>query len=550
MNLWLVSGTGVEPVPLTDRGWRDLRQLNRKQLVVVNAQRRRQASAQTDVYWEERHQAAQATLLDSDRLTSPEATTGMRANNAIDHFVNAELATRKLEQSDPLNDLQFLRKLSLDILGTIPRPVEIETYLADSSEERRSRAIERFLAMPGRADNWVGYWQDVLAENPNIIKPTLNNTGPFRTWMHESFYDNKPFDRFVTELVRMEGSREYGGPAGFEKSTQNDAPMAAKAYVLGQAFLGVNLKCARCHDAPAHEYLQRDLFSVAAMLHRSPLKVPESSSIPGFDSENNSLMVEVTLKPGEEIAPTWPFASLVEGVVEEGNDTREALASLIVSPRNKRFAQVIVNRVWKRYLGMGLLEPANDWNGQPVLFPELLDYLADAFVENSYDLQAIERLIFTSDLYQRQAVVDWHAAASTNSKFRFQSPVLRQMRAEQIVDSMFLACGKIFNAGRMTLDIDGAVIPEASFDLGFPQRSWEFTSLSNERDRPSLSLPFAQPFVSFLKVFGWRDTRQDPITEREHETDRRTSGNAAKQRVEPTVCTMQRRQRFYQALPH
>jgi len=510
--------------PLTDRGWRELRNGNRDFLTTANAKRRRLASVEEDEYWQERHSLARKILQETNAPAVPAATEGMRANNAIDHFVNAELTATELTQSAPLTDLMFLRKLSLDTVGTAPTLQQIETFLADSSAERRSLAIDRFLAFPGRADNWVGYWQDVLAENPNIIKPTLNNTGPFRTWIHESFYDNKPFDRFATELVRMEGSQDYGGPAGFAKATQNDAPMAAKAYVLGQAFLGVNLKCARCHDAPAHDYLQRDLFNVAAMLKRAPLKVPASSSIPGFDFENNSLIVEVTLKPGEVVEPVWPFDSLVERIAHNDGDSRAALAELIVSPDNPRFSKVIVNRLWKLHLGMGFSEPVDDWNGQAVLLPELLDYLAYQFVDNGYDLQALERMIFASDLYQRRAVVDWHTATVAGSKFRFESPVLRQMRAEQIVDSMFAACGKDFNAGQITLDIDGAMNPSTGFDLGFPQRAWEFTSLSNERDRPSLSLPFAQPFVSFLQTFGWRDTRQDPITERERES---TAGRPA-----------------------
>lgn len=83
----------------------------------------------------------------------------------------------------------------------------------------------------------MAYWQDVLAENPNIVNPTLNNTGPFRWWLHESFVDNKPFDRFATELVLMEGSDRYGGAGGFETASQNDAPMAAKAHIISQSFL-------------------------------------------------------------------------------------------------------------------------------------------------------------------------------------------------------------------------------------------------------------------------------------------------------------------------
>ena len=114
----------------------------------------------------------------------------------------------------------------------------------------------------------MGYWQDVLAENPNILNPTLNNTGPFRWWIYESLLDNKPMDLFVTELLRMKGSVRFGGPAGFGIASQNDVPMAAKAHVIGSAFLGVNMKCARCHDAPYHAWQQRDLFQMAAMLDR------------------------------------------------------------------------------------------------------------------------------------------------------------------------------------------------------------------------------------------------------------------------------------------
>ncbi len=101
----------------------------------------------------------------------------------------------------------------------------------------------------------MGYWQDVLAENPNIINPTLNNTGPFRWWLYESLRDNKPMDLFVTELLRMRGSERFGGPAGFGVASQNDVPMAMKGTVVAAAFLGVEMKCARCHDAPAHQSL-------------------------------------------------------------------------------------------------------------------------------------------------------------------------------------------------------------------------------------------------------------------------------------------------------
>ncbi|HBL43030.1 MAG TPA: hypothetical protein DDZ90_06505, partial [Planctomycetaceae bacterium] len=373
------------------------------------------------------------------------------------------------------------------------------------------------------ADNWVGYWQDVLAENPNIVNPTLNNTGPFRWWIHESFYDNKPFDRFLTELVMMEGSKYFGGPAGFEMASQNDAPMAAKAHIIGQTFLGLNMQCARCHDAPFHDFKQRDLFSLAAMLKRSPQGVPKTSTVPGFDFKSNSMLISVTLLPGENVTPKWTFDELVkpgaypESYLRSSQDTRQQLAATITAPQNERFANVIVNRVWKRYLGHGLVEPVDDWDGQEPSHPELLKYLSQQFVIHGYDIKYLAQLIFESDLYQREAATDMTKIQGLlDTTYHFSSPVLRRMEAEQIVDSLFAICGKPLDAGRMCIDIDGARNYQSSLDLGTPRRAWEFTSPSNERDRPSLALPFGQPFITFLKTFGWRDTRQSPVTVREY----------------------------------
>ena len=512
-----------EVVWLTDESWLAFERKFRHAQIAINAQRRQNSTTKEDKYWEWRHQLAKQEILKQPQVKAPTAVSGLRANNTIDHFINRRLAKEKVPQSPLLNDLAFLRRLSLDATGTVPSPELIQAYLADNPKTRRANAITRLLNDPGWADNWVGYWQDVLAENPNVIKPTLNNSGPFRWWIHEAFYDNRPFDRFLTELVMMEGSKYFGGPAGFEMASQNDAPMAAKAHIVGQAFLGLNMKCARCHDAPFHDFKQRDLFSLAAMLKRSPQGVPKTSSVPGFDSKSNSMLISVTLLPGANVTPKWTFEELIkpgkfpENYLRSSKDTREELAAIMTSPRNERFANVIVNRVWKRYLGQGLVEPVDDWSGQKPSHPELLKYLSQQFVIHGYDLKALARFIFESDLYQRQATTDGSKIETlVDGTYNFASPVLRRMEAEQIVDSMFSICGKPLNAGRMCIDIDGALNYPTALDLGSPRRAWEFTTPSNERDRPSLALPFGQPFITLLKTFGWRDTRQNPMSVREY----------------------------------
>ncbi|HSJ02133.1 MAG TPA: DUF1549 domain-containing protein, partial [Verrucomicrobium sp.] len=181
-----------------------------------------------------------------------------------------ELKVDKITVTHATDDLSFLRRVTLDTVGVPPSLAEIKAFQEDNSADKRTKVIDRLLNDARWADNWIGYWQDVLAENPNMLNPTLNNSGPFRWWLYEAFRDNKPMDLFVTELLHMNGSVRFGGPAGFGVASQNDVPMAAKGTIVSSAFLGVETKCARCHDSPAHESLQEDLFALAAMLAEKP----------------------------------------------------------------------------------------------------------------------------------------------------------------------------------------------------------------------------------------------------------------------------------------
>lgn len=417
------------------------------------------------------------------------------------------------------SDLTFLRRLALDTVGVPPSEEEIEQFLADSAEERRALAIDRYLADPRWADHWMGHWQDALAENPNIINPTLNNTGPFRWWLHESLIDNKPLDLFVTELLRMEGSERFGGPAGFATASQNDVPMAAKGMIVASTFLGVELKCARCHDALAHSWKQQDLFELAAMLQKAPITLPESSSVPmdRLHQTGRAPLIEVTLKPGSEVAPAWPFPQFAKEesaaqLAERPEDSRDRLAALITAPENRRFAQVIVNQVWRRLMGRGIVEKVADWELSEPSHPELLEWLGLELVRSSYDLKAVARLILNSHAYQRS--ID---PQLTEPSPLFLAPAQRRLTAEQIVDSLFSATGAPFDLEEVSLDLDSVRALGNSITLGKPRRAWMLASTSNERDRPSLSLPRIQAVVSLMETFGWRGARQDPIHERDAE---------------------------------
>jgi hypothetical protein len=469
---------------------------------------RHEISHAEDDYWNKRHQRAREIA----KKPSSEGT--------IDGFINARLQTANIAPGPLTDDYTFIRRLALDTVGVIPAPELVRAFADDRSGGKRARMVDRFLRQPGWADHWVSYWQDVLAENPGILKPMLNNTGPFRWWIHESFIDNKAMDRFVTELIMMEGSKYYGGPAGFGMATDNDVPMAQKAQIVAQAFMGLQMQCARCHDAPHHDFKQKDLFSLAAMLKRGTQIVPPTSSIPTNSHGALTRKVKVTLPPGGKVEPAWPFENLLaegcvgDGVLRNPSDSRERLAALVTDPANPRFARVLVNRVWKRYLGWGLVEPVDDWETAKPSHPELLDFLAWQLVTHDYDLQYLARLILNSDAYQREVRAEGSEEHSFESRF-FATPARRRLTAEQLVDSLFFAAGKSFDSEELNMDVDSRRPVKDFNNLGYPVRAWEFTSLSNERDRPALSIPKSQAIVDALSTFGWRDSRQNSATVRD-----------------------------------
>lgn len=424
-----------------------------------------------------------------------------------------------------VDDASFLRRAYLDTVGVGPDADEAREFLASDDPDKRDKLVERLLQDERYADNWISLWMDVLAENPTLLNQSLNSTGPFRWFLHDSLRDGKSLDRMVTELLLMRGSRHEGGSAGFAMAGENDSPMAAKGHIVASAFLGIELQCARCHDSPYHSTTQEDLYSLAAMLNRKSLAPPKTSRVPDafFEGIGRESLIRVTLKPDVQVEPKWPFASFtgvedgphIDSLMRDPKDTRERLAALVTSPENDRFAQVVVNHLWNRLLGAGLVVPVNDWEGKTPSHPELLQWLADELVTHDYDLRHVIQQIMTSQTYQRQAI-GRNQQATAEQRF-FNAPDPRRLAAEQIVDSMFAASGQRMDTGELTFVHDGAEPITARQTLGSPRRAWMFAGLNNERDRPSLSLPRAQPIADVLEAFGWTGTRQQPIMQRESE---------------------------------
>lgn len=436
---------------------------------------------------------------------------------------NPPIAPESVALAPVIDDASFLRRVYLDTIGAGPTEDEARTFLTSSDPQKREKLIEQLLCDDRYADHWVSFWMDLLAENPTLLNQSLNSTGPFRWFLYESLRDGKPLDRMVTELILMRGSAHEGGSAGFAMAGENDSPMAAKGHILASAFLGIELQCARCHDSPYHSTTQEDLYSLAAMLNRKQLAPPKTSRVPDafFEGVGRESLIRVTLKPDAQVQPKWPFASMtgaedgpaIDALLQNPKDSRERLAALITSADNDRFPRVVVNHLWNRLIGAGIVQPVSDWEGKTASHPELLQWLADKLILHDYDLRHVLRQIMTSETYQRQAIGK-NRQASAEQRF-FNAPDPRRLAAEQIVDSLFVATGCRMDTGQLTFSHDGAEPITSRLTLGFPRRAWMFAGLNNERDRPSLSMPRAQPIVDVLEAFGWTGTRQQPIAERE-----------------------------------
>ncbi len=497
-------------IAYSKKGWEIWGEIEKKRVQETVETGAAPKNAEWNKYWQERT-AYWKSLRRPHANVPSNLPAHLTIANEIDRFIGKQLAEEDVIPAELTTGYEFVRRIYLDVWGLIPTWEQVQEFISDSRLNKRDLLIDRLLADKRWADPWVGYWEDLLAENPTINTHIPNTTGPFKDWIYDSFANNHGMDRFVTELVLMEGDHFERGTLGFHKALENDVPMADKANIISLAFMSAQMACARCHDSIINDYKQRDLFGIASLLNGGePVAIPETSST-GSKPGRRKPLVQVTSFPGDKIPPHWVF--------EEGKDAA-SLKSLLAgkSPRehrsllaqwiteNPHYARVIVNRVWQRFMGDGLVNPVDTWDSNsPVSHPELLEYLANEFVWSGHSIRRIQELILKSQAYQRKA--DTKLAERKGKSGRlYATQILRRMTAEQLVDSLFQSVRRTMNAERM-------VWVE---DYGYPERLWQMVSLSNEGDTEILSdaRPVLQGITDLASAFGWREQRPVPLTDR------------------------------------
>nr|WP_143547745.1 DUF1549 and DUF1553 domain-containing protein [Rhodopirellula sp. SM50] len=403
---------------------------------------------------------------------------------SVDRFVLAKLDKLGIQPSDVCTDAEFLRRVSIDVCGTLPTPQEVESFLADRSADKRTRKLDELLERPSYAAWWANKLCDFTGCNPNQQAELGQETSvQWYMWVYQRLRENVPYDELVRRIVLAKGResgqsyQEYArqvsayfrddSPADFaERETMPhywtrrsmEKPEDA-AQAFAQNFLGLRLQCAQCHKHPFAPWTQGDFNEFSRFFENVEFGV-EPTSLPQYRelAEQAGLTVrgddgtairsdilrqaqQGRIVPWRELyidaRPQPESLSLLRSgsVTLQGNDDpREPIMSWMTDPANPWFAQAIVNRVWASYFHVGIIDPPDDLNpANPPSHPELLNWLTRQFAGQNYDLKWLHRQIATSDTYQRS----WKPNATNRDDRRnFSRAIPRRLPAEVVYDSI------------------------------------------------------------------------------------------------------------------
>ena len=384
----------------------------------------------------------------------------------IDSLVEANYVKHQVRPNPPTTDEQFLRRIYLDITGTIPTYEQVEEFLDSDDPQKRGKLIQALLDSDGYVSHNFNYWADVLR-----VRDRLDNNlpgVPYREWIKDCLRENKPYNEMVREMLSAKG-KIWNEPAAGYILIDDGMPLNNMANTV-RIFLGTQIGCAQCHDHPFNEWTQKQFYEIAAFAAGSVtrgggLNNPQArkamQSLRKFEEQlrksdmatyravrllTRANRMEIRDFPGRKLKLPHDYAysdgkpnQVVEPKVLfgeqpdlEGKNTREAFSQWLTASDNPRFARAIANRMWKKAMGIGLIEPIDDLEAQDPENPELLDFLTYAMVRYNFNLKHFMRAIYYTRTYQRQSTgVD----LDPEKRYHYPGPLLRRMTAEQIWDS-------------------------------------------------------------------------------------------------------------------
>lgn len=423
--------------------------------------------------------------------------TGNPIAHIIDQHVDQQLQTLGLEPSSRCSDSEFLRRASLDATGALPTEEQTREFLADASADKRSRLVDRLLASPAYVDYWTYRWSDLLMLNSNLLR--ADGIKAYYGWIRSKVAANTSWDQFAREIVTARGEALENGATNFYAINQDPEGMTEN---ICQAFMGLSIGCAKCHNHPLEKWTNDQYYAMANMFARVRSKGWGGDTRNG-DSDRTLFVVD----RGELIQPLTGKPQLpapLDGTpldAEDPSDRRIALADWLCSPDNPYFTRAIVNRVWAAYFGMGIVNAVDDLRASnPPSNPQLMDSLCAELVANKYDLKHLMRVILNSETYQRSSVTtEWNQ----KDKKYFSHYYPRRLMAEVIHDAIadvtsvstvfdkieFLGGDKkptkFYNKGTKAIQLFDSSV-ESSFLKTFGRNQRRITCECERSDEPSI----------------------------------------------------------------
>jgi hypothetical protein len=345
--------------------------------------------------------------------------------NPIDALLAPYFEKNGVKVGSPVDDRVYARRVWLDAVGLLPPPEDLEAFVADKVPDKREKLVWRLLNDNKKyTEHWLSFWNDLLRNDYKGTGYIDGGRKQITPWLYKALSENMPFDQFVRELVTGENGSEGFTKGIVWRGVVNAAqtPQMQAAQNISQVFMGANMKCASCHDSFVSQWTLADAYGLAGVYAEQPLEMERCGN------------------PLGKVAPMkflFPELGSIDASLPRDQRIRQ-LAGLVTNEKNGRLARTMVNRLWERFLGRGLVEPVDEMDSPP-WSQDLLDWLAvDLSKTNKWDLKKTMARILTSRAYQMPVVP---VAEGGQEQFVFRGPHVRRMTAEAFVDALSTVSG-------------------------------------------------------------------------------------------------------------
>jgi hypothetical protein len=381
-----------------------------------------------------------------------------KPRNFIDELVFENLSTLGIPASPECDDGTFLRRVSLDVTGTLPTAERAAAFLASRAADKREQLVEELLQSPEYADFFANKWTTILKNRRDDSSDLLSNFA-FHSWIRGSLFANKPYDDLVRELIGATGTVTSSPPVAWYKRVKEPKEQIED---VAQLFLGVRMQCVQCHHHPFERWGQDDYYGLAAFFSQVGRK---PSSVRNEDFIFHKRGVATFTNP-RTASPMRPVAlGDTPETITADEDPRLVLADWMAEPSNPFFARVLVNRYWKHFLGRGLVEPEDDMRDtNPPTNPRLLTALAEHFVASKFDLKELVRTITRSRAYQAADGIAGNEADVQN----FSHAYARRLTAEVLLDSIDRVAESSTTFANLPAGTRAISLPDNSYNAASP----------------------------------------------------------------------------------